>query len=67
MRALLNRQNSMETEIKTGGVEYGCQRYGIGKNTMRKLAEEAGAVVKIGRRWLFNVAKVDEYMDNLSA
>lgn len=65
MRTLLKRTS--EAEMKTAGLEFGCQRYGVGRNTMRKVAEDAEAVIKIGRRWLFNVAKVDEYMDNLSA
>ena len=33
---------------------------------MRKIAEDAGAVVRIGKSYLINVSKVDEYMDSLS-
>ena len=65
MKALLERQVVKEDDIKTAGVEYGCQRYGVGRNTLRKLAEDADAVVKVGRRWLFNVSKVDKLMDEL--
>lgn len=66
MNELIYGKVSEETEVKTGGVDFGCQRYGVGRNTMRKIADDAGAVVKIGRRWLFNVSKVDRYMDSLS-
>lgn len=68
MRALLERQNEIKSDInvKTAGVEYGCQRYGIGRNSMRQLAQDADAVVKIGRRWLFNIQKVDRYLDSIS-
>ena len=33
---------------------------------MRRVAEDAGAVVRIGRRYLVNFSKVDQYMDAIS-
>ena len=56
----------MEPEARTGRIEQACLRYGVGKNTMRKIAEDAGAVVRIGKTYLVNYAKVDLYMDSLS-
>lgn len=56
----------MEPELKTGKLEQACMRYGLGKNTMRKVADEAGAVVRIGKCYLINFSKMDKYMDNLS-
>ena len=56
----------MEPELKTGKIEQACMRYGLGKNTMRKVADEAGAVIRIGKSYLVNFAKVDEYMDRIS-
>ena len=53
-------------EVKTIKIESACMRYGVGKNTMRKIAEDAGAVVRIGKSYLINVSKVDKYMDSLS-
>ena len=53
-------------EVKTTKIELACMRYGVGKNTMRKIAEDARAVVRIGKSYLINVSKVDEYMDTLS-
>lgn len=55
-----------DPEIKTGKLEQGCMRYGLGKNTMRKVADDAGAVVRIGKCYLINFSKVDAYMDSLS-
>lgn len=55
-----------EPEAKTGKIEQACQRYGLGKNTMRKVAEEAAAVIRIGKSYLINYTKVDAYMDSLS-
>lgn len=52
--------------LKTIKIEPACMRYGVGKNTMRRIAEEAGAVVRIGKSYLINVDKVDSYMDGLS-
>lgn len=55
-----------ETEIRTGKLEQACMRYGLGRNTMRKVADEAGAVVRIGKCYLVNFSKVDAYMDRIS-
>lgn len=55
-----------ESEIKTGKIEDACTRYRVGKNTMRKIAEDANAVVRIGKCYLINFTKVDAYMDALS-
>lgn len=51
---------------KTGRIEQACARYGLGKNTMRNVAEQAGAVIKIGKCYLIDFQKVDAYMDNLA-
>ena len=53
-------------EIKTGKIEQACARYGLGRNTMRKVAGEAGAEIKIGKCYLINFSKVDAYMDSLA-
>ena len=53
-------------EIKTGKIEQACARYGLGRNTMRKVAGEAGAEIKIGICYLINFSKVDAYMDSLA-
>ena len=35
--------NENDFNIKSGRIEQACARYGLGRNTMRKVAEEAGA------------------------
>ena len=37
---------------------------GVGKNTADKIGKEAGAVIRIGRRKLFNVSKIQAYIDS---
>lgn len=37
-----------------------------GRATARKIADEAGATIKINRRVLFNVEKVIAYINNMS-
>ena len=39
----------------------------IGKNTAAALGEEAGAVVRIGRRKLYNVQKIQQYINSMGA
>lgn len=56
----------MEPEARTGRIEQACLRYGLGKNTMRKVAEDAQAVIRIGKSYLINYSKVDAYMDSMS-
>lgn len=55
-----------QTEVKAGRIEQACARYGLGRNTMRKVAGEAGAEIKIGKCYLINFSKVDAYMDSLA-
>lgn len=55
-----------EKETKTGGLPEACARYGLGKASMRKVAEDAGAVIRIGKRYLVNFSRVDLYMDSIS-
>lgn len=60
MRSLI--QNT-EIEQKTGTLEQAGLRYGFGRNSIRKIANDAGAVIKIGKSvrinftGIFNVSK----------
>ena len=36
---------------------------GVGRNTANKVGKDAGAIIHIGRRKLFNVKKVQDYLD----
>ena len=51
----------------SGRINDACIRYGVGKNTMRTLAEKAGAVIRIGRIFLINYKVMDSYMDELTS
>lgn len=63
----MRKKNITElTEVKTGGIDEACARYGLGKQSMRKVAEDAGAVIRIGKRYLVNFVKVDRYMNSIS-
>ena len=59
-------RNNMGVEVKTGRIEQACARYGVGRNTMRQIAEQAGAVIRIGRNYLIDFQAVDRYLDSLS-
>lgn len=54
------------TEVKTGKIDQACARYGLGRNTMRKTAQDAGAIIRLGKCLLINFSKVDAYMDQMS-
>ena len=51
---------------KSGRINQACMRYGVGKATMRNIAKEAGAEVKVGKCYLINFSKVDAFIDSLS-
>ena len=59
-------RTELGVDIKAGRIEQACQRYGVGRNTMRQIAEDANAVIRIGRNYLIDFPKVDKYMDALS-
>lgn len=63
MRAL--KKNS-DIEQKSGTLEQAGMRYGFGRNSMRKIAEDAGAIIKIGKSVRVNFTILDRYMDALS-
>lgn len=64
MRARKIREST--GEVKAGRLDEACARYGLGQNTLRDLAREAGAVVRVGRVLLFNFTFLDDYIDRIS-
>jgi hypothetical protein len=38
----------------------------LGTASARQLAEEAGATIHLGKRILFNVQKINDYIDSIS-
>lgn len=63
MRALIK---NTDIKQKTGTLEQAGLRYGFGRNRMRTIAEDAGAVIKIGKSVRVNFTILDKYMDSLS-
>lgn len=66
MKTNVTLRDANTVECVTGNTQTACIRYGLGRNTMRKVAEEAHAVVRIGRCYLINFNIVDEYMRKIS-
>ena len=50
----------------SGKIEEACARYGFGKNTMRRVAEDAHAVIRVGRCYQVNFEKVDAYLNAIA-
>ena len=57
---------------QSDAMQYTCdtprlaQRFGCGICTARKIGEAAKARIQIGRRVLWNVSKVQEYLDSIA-
>ena len=39
---------------------------GVGKATARKVGEDAGASIKVGRRKIYHVEKIKKYLESLT-
>lgn len=61
----MNARTKYEGETCYFGTEELCAFLSVGKSTARKIAKEAGAVRKIGRRVLFDKRDIVKYMDSL--
>lgn len=57
------RINDMEIERITVSAETLAKMLDCGRATAVKIGEEAGARIKIGRRVLFNVVKINAYLE----
>ncbi len=43
-----------------------CGRYNLSRNTLSKVAEESGAVIRIGRSVRIDTKKLDSYFEGLA-
>jgi hypothetical protein len=55
-----------EITQKSGTLEQAGKRYGFPRNSMRKLAGQAGAIIKIGKSVRVNFTIMDRYLDSIS-
>lgn len=63
----MHKTNIIETDNKITVDINGLQAMlSVGKNTAANVGEKAGAVIRIGRRKLYNVKKIEEYMQQLT-
>ena len=63
----MNKTKVMDTNINMAvGIDQLQAMLGVGRNTADKIGKESGAVIHIGRRKLFNVSKIQKYLDSIS-
>lgn len=53
------------TEIRTGRIQEAMARYCLGRDKMRSVAKEAGAVIKLGGVCLYDFEKLDNYFKTI--
>lgn len=53
-------------EVRTGRIREACERYSLGANTVRMYAQQAGAVIRLGRCFLINFSVMDKFLDDLT-
>ena len=65
---VLNKQMAIKNRVvepRYIGTEEVMMMYSVSRTTARKLGEQAGAIVKFGRRTFYNVELLEKYFDNL--
>lgn len=62
----MNRRKAAENNSNTmyGDIKSACVRYSLGANSIRKLAAQCNAVVKVGARTLYNFRRIDDFLDS---
>lgn len=63
---LANYRRSDGEEKKLLDIQTAMLRYCLGRDSVRRIAESAGAVVRIGNRILVNATKMDTFFDEVS-
>ena len=53
-------------EVRTGRIQEAQKRYSLGRDTVRSVAKECGAVIKIGKICLYDFQRMDEYLSALA-
>ncbi|MCD7862403.1 MAG: DUF6462 family protein [Lachnospiraceae bacterium] len=64
MKELLQKEDDVLQKL--GTVEQAMKRYSLGETNMRRVGNEAGAIVRIGKSVRFNFTILDRYMDRIS-
>lgn len=63
----MRKTQTFETKEKIAVDIIGLQAMlSIGRKSASEIGEKAGAVIRIGRRKLYNVEKVKQYMENMT-
>ena len=62
---LSNKMKVSLNEIVNLTEEEAQARYSIGKHRLTDIADEAGAIIRIGRKKLYSRKVLDEYFDSL--
>ena len=58
------KRTQAEVGLKTIRVPEAQRRYGLGREGVKKIAKECGAVVRVGRSFLVNVERMDKFMED---
>ena len=66
MKARKVPTESINSNALSCGIDELIIRTGLGRTNAMKLADDAGAKFKYGRRTLYNLKKIDAYIDKLS-
>ena len=60
------REIEKTDDAKLLSIDDACARYSFGRATMRRVAQDAGAEIRIGRTYRVNKDRLDQYFDSIS-
>lgn len=59
------KRKQKEVPVKYGRIAEAQARYSLGRETVKKVAKDAGATVKVGKALLFDFEKLDTYLESM--
>ncbi|MCQ2387934.1 MAG: hypothetical protein MJ066_05790 [Clostridia bacterium] len=63
MRKTTTTENDYKIAVDINGLQ---SMLSVGKNTASEVGEKAGAVIRLGKRKLYNVKRVEMYLDSIT-
>ena len=62
----MRKREIVSVEVRTGRMPEAQQRYSLGREAVRRIADAAGATIRINGITLYDFEKIDNYLSQLA-
>lgn len=63
----MNKRTELSNPVlRTGRIKDAMARYSLGRETIRNVAKEAGAIIRVGKVCLYDFERLDRYFASLA-